>query len=173
MTDTRDWADEKADAIVRTWVESIDLSEVRKTGRTDTPTHEIAAALRSARNSGWDVARRFEAELRKHIPITEASDPLCPEIMVRQAVAAAARVQPGHVREGDTDRKVLGTLPKTADGCVVGLYATLYGMNSVCIAEWHSSRWITAHEGGGHASVERSYSTRAAAEAAHTAGEGE
>jgi hypothetical protein len=40
---------------------------------------------------------------------------------IAKALRAARRVPDGHVREGDVDRKVLGTLPKTADGCVVGI----------------------------------------------------
>lgn len=45
---------------------------------------------------------------------------------IAAALRSAARVQPGHVRDGDTDRKVLGTLPVTADGCVVGMGATVW-----------------------------------------------
>lgn len=43
------------------------------------------------------------------------------------AIAAALRVQPGHVRDDKgVDRKVLGQLAITADDCVVGMGATVW-----------------------------------------------
>lgn len=45
---------------------------------------------------------------------------------ITTALLSAARVPDGCAREGVTDRKVLGTLPLTADGCVCGAGGKVY-----------------------------------------------
>ena len=103
---------------------------------------------------------------------------------IAAALRAAARVQPGHVRTDDgTERKVLGTLPVTADGCVVGDYGKAYivnpphntGIFCVCTDGLHTLSKQT--EGGEvqtmvswYQPTSRLYSTRAAAEAAKKGG---
>lgn len=117
MTDTRDWADEKAGSIYEDHKYDGD-----GTGILDA----IATALRAAR-----------------------------------------RVQDGHIREGDVDRKVLGTLLVTKDGCVVG-----YGRQEL----WYPGEDQPRHTNNGGAwlfgtfkHIRDCYSTRAAAEAAREA----
>lgn len=65
------------------------------------------------------------------------------------------------VRDGDgwVKRKVLGTLPVTADGCVVGKHAKVYEIYSTGV--WEPD-WRDLF----HRPLEDCYSTRSAAEAA-------
>ena len=51
--------------------------------------------------------------------------------IVERHIAAALTIPHGHVRdEHGVDRKVLGTLPLTEDGCVCGIGGTIY-INSI------------------------------------------
>lgn len=57
------------------------------------------------------------------------------EIAIYHALRAAHRVPDGMVRMVGTDKRLLGTLPETVDGCVVGFGAIVYGpwdTESVC-----------------------------------------
>ena len=54
----------------------------------------------------------------------EPRERLC--LAITAALAAARAVPDGYVRVGTTDHRLLGTLPMTADGCVVGDWASVY-----------------------------------------------
>lgn len=86
------------------------------------------------------------------------------EANIALALRAARRVPDGHIREGDVDRKVLGTLLVTKDGCVVG-----YGRQEL----WYPGEDQPRHTNDGGAwsfgtfkHIDECYSTRTAAEAA-------
>ncbi len=93
---------------------------------------------------------------------------------------AAAGVQEGYIRDDKgVARKVLGTLPMTADGCVVGFNSVIWhcddqininGCRPYCCG---SKCWSDGFQGdsgdGRHHKPEACYSTREAAEAASKA----
>lgn len=86
---------------------------------------------------------------------------------IARALAAARTAPPGHIIDDQgVVRRVLGTLPVTADGCVIGGDAQLYWVNGAgyvhgCVVQ---DRVRTSN---GFALIASDcYSTRAAAEAA-------
>lgn len=88
------------------------------------------------------------------------------------ALRDAARVPEGYVRTADgVDRKVLGTLPITADGCVPGLGASVSwpGYGEEYVYDGHvrySLVWAASIPVESSTPVRDCYSTREAAEAA-------
>lgn len=86
---------------------------------------------------------------------------------IAAALRAAATVPEGYVRVGTTDHKLLGTLPMTADGCVIGHpFCTVYAIHRRT-GKVYNTTWY--HRGFG----KDVYSTREAAESARAAkGEG-
>ena len=96
---------------------------------------------------------------------------------IAAAIDEARTVPDGHIREGVTDRKVLGTLPVTADGCVVGTDAVLHhpdaeGPSFEINYEPFFDVIDLSQEGdqiGGTRPVGECYSTEAAAEEARKA----
>jgi len=55
--------------------------------------------------------------------------------MLIEDIAQALAVPAGCVRdENGVDRKVLGTLPLTKDGCVVGVDAVVFHPDSICVS---------------------------------------
>lgn len=91
-----------------------------------------------------------------------------------RGMADAARVPEGCVRTADgVDRKVLGTLPITADGCVPGLGASVSwpGYGEEYVYDGHvrySLVWAASIPVESSTPVRDCYSTREAAEAALT-----
>ncbi len=75
---------------------------------------------------------------------------------ITAALQAAHAVPPGYVRVGDTNKRLLGTLPETADGCVAGVMAEVwekdqvlpfpfkYGQSVIRIAECYSTPEVAA-----------------------------
>lgn len=59
----------------------------------------------------------------EHYGHTPKSECCCPTCTLTRAIAAAiheaSKAPPGHILDGGVVRKVLGTLPITADGCVI------------------------------------------------------
>lgn len=93
---------------------------------------------------------------------------------IADALRAAATVPEGYVRVGMEDRRLLGTLPMTADGCVAGDEATVW----IDLPEktWYRGKAYTStmvwQTDGPSACVNvwDCYSTREAAEAAREKG---
>lgn len=83
---------------------------------------------------------------------------------IARAIAAARTAPTGCIIDDKgVVRKVLGTLPVTADGCVAGMWAELWGIDQCnCAVESTSCTWRPGH----HYRLVECYSTRAAAEAA-------
>lgn len=59
------------------------------------------------------------------------------------ALRAAATVPKDHVRTGTTDHKLLGTFPMTADGCVIGDWATPFVLHLSGDVHQGTTRTIT------------------------------
>jgi len=86
-----------------------------------------------------------------------------------EAGKAASRPPAGHIMEADgTIRKVLGTLPVTADGCVCGELVPLWVWTDDDGLQPDNSDRLFLADYNGHP-VEYCYSTREAAEAARAA----
>ena len=106
-------------------------------------------------------------QLARQIALECGADFL-PEDVVKLATAtlrAAATVPPGHVRVGTEDMRLLGTLPMTADGCVIGTNADLY---SWWVPQYTDDEGICQHSSTGPivSAPHQCYSTQAAALAA-------
>lgn len=88
------------------------------------------------------------------------------------ALRAAATVPEGMVRVGTEDVRLLGTLPVTADGCVVGFTATLWINNASQISSGIADMpgWSDSAEPECFWPFHDCYSTREAAEAARPKG---
>lgn len=81
------------------------------------------------------------------------------ELQSARKELAARTAPPGHIIDGSVVRKVLGTLPLTADGCVCGNGALVW-------RDWYT---IAAEANKlGRKEIQWHYSTREAAEAAQT-----
>ena len=78
--------------------------------------------------------RQAEEIMAKLKDYTDCLSDMAPRFVreATAAIAAALRVPPGYVRdEHGVDRKVLGTLPLTADGGVVGMCAEVWAIGVV------------------------------------------
>lgn len=106
------------------------------------------------------------------------------EAAIARAIDEVRKVPPGYVREGVTDRRVLGTLPLTADGCVATVNGTFYTPGDAeeepGLAVWAEGTSPVGSRTGFRVSYigsertwmsDQCYSTRAAAEAAKKGGE--
>lgn len=63
--------------------------------------------------------------------------------LIAAALRAAATVPEGYVRTGTTDHKLLGTLPMTADRCVIGDWATPFVLHLSGDVHQGTTRTIT------------------------------
>jgi len=126
-----------------------------------------------------DRAREKARELLSGTHFSNPVDYMHLRDEIAAALDAAYRVPEGHVREGVTDRKVLGVLPITADGVIVGLGCEVWVRpGEVTSGAWHfndASFYFLENqvcvrnawsEEGMSATVSSCYSTRAAAEEA-------
>lgn len=119
----------------------------------------------SERDWADEKAREIYDQFRRAMAYGEPFDL---KSAMAQALRAARRVPEGYVREGDVDRKVLGTLPLTADGCVVGDDCTLFADGENFNAELFRS---PSERRGWHPfNPFKAWSSQAAAEAAKGGG---
>lgn len=104
---------------------------------------------------------------------------LAMEAMHAEIVAialAASRPAPGYLRASEgADMRLLGTLPVTADGCVVGIGAELWcNAEEHGVFQWGSPPWVETSDAGwvfidrdgADVAPQFMYSTRTAAESA-------
>ena len=100
--------------------------------------------------------------------LTKERDTLAAKVRELEATIAACK-EAGFVDENGNVRKVLGTLPVTADGCVVGIGDSVWNCD-----QWSNHAKVLYREDSGYGAVfhtqwrpiEVCYSTRSAAEKA-------
>lgn len=112
-----------------------------------------------------------------HAAMTTAGRPATAgKLRAAAAILSASRPAPGYLRASEgADMRLLGTLPVTADGCVVGIGAELWcNAEEHGVFQWGSPPWVETSDAGwvfidrdgADVAPQFMYSTRTAAESA-------